>query len=591
MLVPFREIVLADFEYGIDQGDRPNPLCYVAWEMRSGRKFRIWEDHFGPSPPHAVGRDVLYVGFYCSGDLMCYRALGWPTPQRILDPFIEFRNHRNGLSVPAGWSLLGALTYFGLDAMGADEKKELQKAIGNGSWQERFTKQEVLDYCEQDVAALHRLLPTLLPLIDLPRALLRGRYMAAAAAMEFEGTPIDVETLDLLRENWTAIQDRLIAAIDVGYLVYEGRTFKQERFVRFLERHRISWPYHESGTIDLSDGTFRQMAKAHSLISPLRELRSSLSDLRLNDLAVGRDGRNRTNLSVFRSKSGRNQPSNSKCIFGPSVWIRGLIKPPPGYGVAYVDWAQQEVGIAAALSGDTAMQEAYQSGDCYLAFAKQARAVPSHATKKSHGAVRELYKQCVLGTQYGMGEGSLAGRIGQPCIFARDLLRAHRETYRKFWTWSDAALDQAMLHGSIHTVFGWTVHVGEGANPRSLRNFPMQANGAEMLRLACCLATERGVAICAPVHDAALICAPNDRLDADIVTMRAAMAEASRAVLNGFELRTECPDEFDETGKRNPFPQVVRYPQRYMDERGVVMWDKVMALIVGDSRDQIRTIA
>jgi hypothetical protein len=46
-----------------------------------------------------------------------------------------------------------------------------------------------------------------------------------------------------------------------------------------------------------------------------------------------------------------------------------------------------------------------------------------------------------------------------------------------------------MLTGELRTVFGWTVRVGQDANPRSLRNFPMQANGAEMMRLAACLAT------------------------------------------------------------------------------------------------------
>jgi hypothetical protein len=50
----------------------------------------------------------------------------------------------------------------------------------------------------------------------------------------------------------------------------------------------------------------------------------------------------------------------------------------------------------------------------------------------------------------------------------------------------------------------------------------MQANGAEMLRLACCLATERGIEVCAPVHDAILICAPLDRLDDDVAGMRGA---------------------------------------------------------------------
>jgi DNA polymerase-1 len=164
-----------------------------------------------------------------------------------------------------------------------------------------------------------------------------------------------------------------------------------------------------------------------------------------------------------------------------------------------------------------------------------------------------------------MEERSLAQRIGQPLVFARDLLRAHRETYRTFWRWSDAAVDTAMSALSLHTVFGWRAGVGENTNPRFLRNFPMQANGAEMLRLACCIATERNIEVCAPVHDAVLICAPLDRLEHDVSVMRAAMAQASRIVLSGFELRTDV--------------SITRWPGRYMDGRGRVMWDRVMGLL------------
>jgi len=133
-----------------------------------------------------------------------------------------------------------------------------------------------------------------------------------------------------------------------------------------------------------------------------------------------------------------------------------------------------------------------------------------------------------------------------------------------------------MLSGSLHTVFGWHVHIGERSNPRSLRNFPMQANGAEMLRLACCLATERGIEVCAPVHDAVLICAPLDRIEENIAGMRNAMAEASRAVLGGFELGTDAA--------------MVLYPNRYMDARGQVMWDRVTRLLSSD-RGQVRKTA
>ena len=565
-MIPFREIVVADFEFTALPGERPVPVCLVAHELRSGRRFRIFEDQFGPLPPYVTGPDVLFVGFYCSAELGCYRVLRWPMPERVLDPFVEFRNLTNGLPTPAGANLLGALTYFGLDTTGvAENKKEMQEAIGNGTWRGRFTPGEILDYCEGDVIALTRLLLVMLLRIDLPRALLRGRYMAAAAAMEHNGVPIDMDMLECLRLNWTAIQDQLIAAIDCDYGVFDGRTFKLERFAKYLAAAGIPWPRLESGQLDLSDDTFRQMARAYPQVAPLHELRSSLAELRLNDLAVGHDGRNRVILSAFRARSSRNAPSNTRFIFGPSVWLRGLIKPPVGCAICYIDWKQQEFGIAAALSGDPTMQAAYRSGDCYLAFAKQARAVPADATKETYGTQRELYKQCGLAVLYGIGAGGLALRIGQLRIVARNLLQAHHDTYRIFWGWSDAALDTAMLTGSLHTVFGWQIQIGERPNPRSLRNFPMQANGAEMMRLAACLAIERAVEVCAPIHDAFLICAPFDRLEEHIVTMRAAMAEASRIVLGGFELGTDV--------------SITRWPDRYMDPRGAVMWERVTSLL------------
>ncbi len=110
-------------------------------------------------------------------------------------------------------------------------------------------------------------------------------------------------------------------------------------------------------------------------------------------------------------------------------------------------------------------------------------------------------------------------------------------------------------------MFGWRIAVGPDANPRSLRNFPMQANGAEMLRLACCLATEAGIKVCAPIHDALLIEAPLDDLDDAVATTQRLMAEASAIVLDGFALRTRC--------------RVVRAPDRWTDHAGPAVWAAV----------------
>ena len=251
-----------------------------------------------------------------------------------------------------------------------------------GPWSEA-DQAAILDYCQTDVDALARLLPRMLPRIDLPRAILRGRSMLAAARIEYAGVPIDIAMLDRLRRRWDWIKDRLIAEIDADYGVFDGRTFKRDRFEGWLTRKGLPWPRLPTGALDMSDEAFRQMARAHPSVAPLHELRNSLSKLRLNDLTVGADGRNRTMLSAFQARTGRNQPSNSRFIFGPSAWLRGLIRPSPGWGLAYIDWSQQEFGIAAALSGDPLMIQAYLSGDPYLAFAIQAGAVPADATKET----------------------------------------------------------------------------------------------------------------------------------------------------------------------------------------------------------------
>jgi hypothetical protein len=93
----------------------------------------------------------------------------------------------------------------------------------------------------------------------------------------------------------------------------------------------------------------------------------------------------------------------------------------------------------------------------------------------------------------------------------------------------------------------------------------MQANGAEILRLACCFAIERTVRVCAPIHDAILIEAPLNELRKSVTTAQKAMSDASSIVLDGFRLRSDA--------------KLVLYPDRYVDERGEKMWDTVCSLI------------
>ena len=329
----------------------------VAREYYSGQLQRLWLDGVAkPVCPFSLGENNLYVAYYASAEMSCHLALDWNLPDNLLDLFCEFRCQNNGLSLPVKNNLLGALSLHGLEHISLVEKEEMRELAMRGGPYSSTEQAALLNYCQTDVDALVALLPEMASKISIDHALIRGRYMKAVARMESVGIPVDLPLLDRLQANWESIQDELISVVDQDFGVYEGRTFKTDLFAQHLNRNQMAWPRLASGNLDLQDKTFRSMAKSQPQIAPLRELRHSLGQMRLNEFKVGTDSRNRTLLSPFRSRTGRNQPSNSKFVFGSSVWLRGLIKPAEGRGIAYVDWSQQEFGIAAALSGDEAMK-------------------------------------------------------------------------------------------------------------------------------------------------------------------------------------------------------------------------------------------
>ena len=567
----FSEIWCVDFEFHQPPGEIPQPICLVAHEIRSGRWVKLFRDEMADTAPYRLDENSLFIAFASSAEFSCHLALGWQLPKYTMDLFFEFRNLTNSVDrLNQKASLLSALAYFNIPHSTAEKKDSMRAlAMRGGPWTQE-ERDSLVEYCQSDVLPLPALLNKLASQLSpqaFSQVLERGRYSKAVALMEVAGVPIDTETLDELRRKWVNIHLQLIAEVDQDFHVYEGIHFRYDLFKDWLDRRRISWPRTHTGRLSVEEDTFRTMALTYPELNPLRELRATLASMKLESLSVGRDGRNRTSLKPFTSVTSRNQPSNSSFIFGPAVWLRYLIKPVIGNAVAYVDFEQQEFGIAAHLSGDEAMQEAYGAGDPYLEFAKQAGAVPPGATKKTHSAVRDQFKSCALAVMYGMTPKGLSIRIGRSENEAERLIEKHQQTYPKFWEWSDRVVAHMQLEGIYTTKAGWQIsRAPRGLNEhqkRSLRNFPMQATGADMLRLACCLATEAGITICCPVHDAVLIEAPLARIGEQVSAMQAVMTEASREILDGFELRTEAKV----------------FTDRFEDPRGRSTWKLVTGLL------------
>ena len=144
---------------------------------------------------------------------------------------------------------------------------------------------------------------------------------------------------------------------------------------------------------------------------------------------------------------------------GPS-WLRGIIKPDKGNAIAFIDWSAEEIGIAAAMSGDANLWGAYISGDPYMQFAIDMGAAPAGASKFTHPSVRSEFKSIMLSIQFGIGEHALATDLNCSPICARDILERHRELYGDYWRWSDGVVITALRNRALSTVFGWRVQVG-----------------------------------------------------------------------------------------------------------------------------------
>ena len=576
----FTNVYLVDFEFVSKPGERPDVVCLAWRDLRAGQTFSLWRDELGADPPYSTGPDTLFVSFVGNAECACHLALGWPLPAKVLDLSPEFRCLVNGRTVPEGKGLLGALRYYGLDTISTKQKDAMQKRVMAGWPFSPEERQQILRYCESDVDALCRLLLKILPDINLDIALYRGEFVAASALIEHRGVPTDMEVFNQLadKHTWRAVRDALVPAVDAQYGVYVRNAagdwvFSHERFTSYLKREGIDWPRLETGKLNMQRKTWEEMSKGWPQLEALRQLRHMRDKMRTVKLSVGHDGRNRTVLWPFIAKTSRTQPKASVWIFSPAVWLRSLIKPEPGKAVAYIDYSSMEFLIAASLSdghcGPTnPMMDMYLSGDPYLSFAKRVGAVPSSATKTSHADVRDRYKVMLLAVQYGMSIETLASRLGVSTLEAHEMLSQHRALFAQYWAWSDDWVAHALQTGVMRTVFGWECRTGiTEFNDRSFRNWPVQATGAEILRIACVLATRHGIELLAPVHDAVLIEAPVERIEADVALMKEIMRRASRIVLNAeangtHELRTDAT--------------IVRHPERYIDKRGVAIWESVL---------------
>jgi hypothetical protein len=168
-------------------------------------------------PPFDIGPNTLVVAYSAWAEMTCFHVLGWPFPVHIYDQHAAYLADSNLLlpynpdekrSKPRK-RLSDACRSYGIEGWERIDKQAISEAIGNGTWREKFSPQEVIDYCEEDVRKSVKLLRR--QLLDkrggdVDHVLYWSNYSAKAITLiQARGMPIDMALWNLVQENKAAV--------------------------------------------------------------------------------------------------------------------------------------------------------------------------------------------------------------------------------------------------------------------------------------------------------------------------------------------------------------------------------------------------
>jgi hypothetical protein len=548
----------------------PVVLCLVG--LRSGRRLSFWGPDVRLRDFFREHRDDLFLAHHAPAEMKYLIRQGVDLPPRWFDTMAGWRHatNRPRKGGDLGCGLVACLHALGLPRLAPEVKKELRDDILHLRFDRDCpaTRRRITDYCFSDcdgAAALYRHLKARVPPAWMNSFV---QYLQAVSRLELRGIPLDLATYDRLQGSAADLLDLLRKEINATWPVYDGEVFKRKVFLTWCQAVRIGWPTRRSPAtgkyyLPVDADTLKDMEGRHPFIKRLREVLKTHKHLGKRSIVIDRGtGRHYFDTFPLGSVTGRNQPRGF--LFGGPKWQRWLMVPEsPDHVLVYVDYVAQEIGVAAALSGDPALRAAYEEADCHMSFAIRAGAAPANAVKKTHPEVRKQYKRIGLGIQYGQTAFGVAHRLGLSYRKAAQIVAEHKRLFPVFWRWSDRTVQAAYDTGRIATPCGWRSRVPPWSNERTWLNWMQQSVGGDIMRATVTYLDRQNVRILAPVHDGFLLSCRRDQL----IDLRAAVDFACRHAvehsLPGFPMRWEMQT----------------FETRYEDEDGAELWHHLLSLL------------
>jgi hypothetical protein len=491
------------------------------------------------------------------------------------------------------------------------QKNQMREIIISGNV-ENITnhKKEIMEYCLSDVSFLYAVRNKIefefyrLGLRNFEESMLsRGLYSACIGICEQVGIPINKQMLDkiiaktpeIIKDSRDSVNALSPFQIYIPEIPATEKHFKNgavkiikskperrdnKAIQKLIESFDIpSWPKTETGFYKTDSDTIEsyrtipvieEMYKCNKTESSLKWFREKNSD----GFFAAYDFANdivRPFYGVFGTQTGRNAAKAKTYPLAMSSWLRAIIQPKPGTVIIAADFSQQEIAVAAWLSKDKNLINAYNSGDVYLEFAKQAGAVPMDATKKTHERERDLFKSTKLGLQYGMGAEKLRLKLTYDCKRpvsleeTQALITAHKTVYAEYWEWVYEISKQYKSRVPLVTSDGWVLWTD---NPimTSVRNFHVQAHSASITRQAVVDACKANLKVMSSLHDALYIISKDPTKD--LIILKQIMRNATEKILgqNCIEIRID--------------DKILTDSEIWVEKKGQADWSKIKTHII-----------
>lgn len=324
------------------------------------------------------------------------------------------------------------------------------------------------------------------------------------ADMEREGINLDVKGLKdfsvQLAEDITKVDDEIQQLAGTKFNISSPKQVGEILFeyLKIVDNPKKT----KTGQYATSEDILAKLEGKHPIISKILDyrelvkLKSTYVDA-LPDLVSGVTHRIHTSFNQVVAVTGRLSSDNPNLQNIPIRTERGrqirkaFIPRNEDYVLLSADYSQIELRVAASMSGDPGMCEAFNAGkDIHTATASKVYGVPENEVTKD---MRYKAKSVNFGIIYGQGAFGLAENLNISRTEAKQLIDNYFKEYEGIKKFMDGQVNFAREHGYVKTLLGrkrWLRDITSSNATvssfaeRNAINAPIQGSAADMIKVA-----------------------------------------------------------------------------------------------------------